>query len=515
MRKWWPLVAVCLGTLMLLIDVTILTVALPDIAVGLHASAAGLQWVIDIYALGLAALLLGIGSLADQFGRRRVYLAGLVLFAAASLACALAPDAAALITARAVQAVGAAAMFATTIALLSVSYSGRERGVAFGVWGAVSGVAAALGPIAGGLLTEYLSWRWIFLVNLPVSVAAVALTLRVLPASRAGGPVRVDLPGVATFTLATGAFTYALTRVSADGWTSAAVDVPLVLAAVALAGFVAVEHRRASPLLDLALFRRPAFTGLMIGSALISASAFAYLVYSSLWLQSVLGRSAIEAGLNLVPMSVSSLVVSVAIGRFLHGWAPRWPVGGGLLLIGAGALLQTVVKAGSTGTVLLPGLIVSGVGVGLAIPPLSSAALGMVPPERSGMAGGAVTTFRQLGYALGIAVSGVIFQSRAANALRGRAHLADAAAESRALAAGQGDALIAHAQAGQRAATGNLVHAAAASALSQVCLVAGTAGVLGGVLVIILLRRPYARPATPRPAGDSHLSTAGDVASPG
>ena len=184
MRKWWPLVAICAGACMLLVDVTIVNVALPDMARQLHTTFSDLQWVIDLYALVLGALVLTVGAVADRFGRRRLYLIGLVLFAAASLACGLAPNVGLLIAARGVQGVGAAAMFATTMALISNTYTGRERGMAFGIWGAVNGAASAVGPIIGGLLTANFGWRWIFLVNLPVSVVAVAMTLRVIAESK-------------------------------------------------------------------------------------------------------------------------------------------------------------------------------------------------------------------------------------------------------------------------------------------------------------------------------------------
>ena len=221
MRKWWPLVAICAGACMLLVDVTIVNVALPDMARQLHTTFSDLQWVIDLYALVLGALVLTVGAVADRFGRRRLYLIGLVLFAAASLTCGLAPNVGLLIAARGVQGVGAAAMFATTMALISNTYTGRERGMAFGIWGAVNGAASAVGPIIGGLLTANFGWRWIFLVNLPVSVVAVAMTLRVIGESKDPTPRRVDLPGMVTFTVAAAALTYALIR---GAWASARDD---------------------------------------------------------------------------------------------------------------------------------------------------------------------------------------------------------------------------------------------------------------------------------------------------
>ncbi|EDX22268.1 integral membrane efflux protein [Streptomyces sp. Mg1] len=373
MRKWLPLTAVCLGAFMLLVDVTIVTVALPDMAADMHSGFAGLQWVMDVYALALAALLLGAGSLADRIGRRRVYLGGLALFAAASLACGLATGPGALIAFRALQGIGGAAMFATTMALLSSAYQGRDRGVAFGVWGAVNGAAAAAGPILGGVLTEQFGWRWIFFINLPVSALAVYVTLRAVGESRDPRAKGLDLPGMATFTAGAGTLTYALIRGGEDGWTSAATLGLFGLAAVAFASFVVAELRGSHPMLDLSLFRDPAFTGIMAGSLLLSGAAFSYLMYTSLWLQSAEGMGPVGAGLVLVPLSLAAFVVAAAAGRLLHGMPARLTVGGGLLLIGIGALLQALLlDAGDGWPALVPGLVVNGVGGGAATSALVS-----------------------------------------------------------------------------------------------------------------------------------------------
>jgi EmrB/QacA subfamily drug resistance transporter len=474
MRKWLPLTAVCLGAFMLLVDVTIVTVALPAMARGLKASFAGLQWVLDIYALALAALLLGIGAIADLFGRRKVYVAGLVVFAAASLACGLAPSAATLIAARGAQGAGAAAMFTTTLALLNSTYHGKDRGVAFGVWGAVNGVAAAAGPALGGLLTEHVSWRAIFLVNLPVSAVAIALVFAVIAPSRREPDARVDVAGTCAFTVCVAALTYGLIRAGDDGFAAAVPLAMFALAAVALAVFVAVERRSAHPLLDLGLFRGPAFTAIMIGGALLMASAFSCMAFTSVWLQSVLDLDPVRAGLALLPLAVTSFVVSAAGARLTHRIPARLTVGAGLLLIGAGSGLQGVIDAGSTWTVILPGLLIGGVGVGVVIPALSAAAMASVPHERGGMAGGAFNTARQLGYALGIAVLGVVLRARVEHVLTG--HVPDPHA-------------LAGAASGGRAPHLPIVRTAIASGLDTVYAVAGGLGVAAGVIVLVFLRQ--------------------------
>ncbi|MFI9269563.1 MFS transporter [Kitasatospora sp. NPDC052896] len=489
MRKWLPLIAVCLGAFMLLVDVTVVTVALPDMASGLHTSFAELQWVMDGYALALAALLMGAGSLADLVGRRRVYVAGLVLFAAASLACGLATGPGALIAFRAVQGIGGAAMFATTMALLNSTYHGRDRGVAFGVWGAVSGAAAATGPVLGGLLTQHLDWRWIFFVNLPVSALAVLVTLRYVGESRNPHARGVDLPGLLTFTVAAGAVTFALVRGGDNGWTSATTLGLLALGALALVAFVLVERRTAHPMLDLALLRRPSFAGVLLGGLLLSGAAFSYFGLTSLWLQSVRGMGPVTAGLALLPMSVASCLVSAGAGRRLHSVSPRLTIGLGLLLIGTGALLQATVGAGSSWPVLLPGLAVSGIGVGVAVPALSATAMAAVPPERGGMAAGAVNTARQLGNALGIALLGVAFQNGLSDGLRSRG-AADPRPLADALAGGRAAAVIDRSAPQLHASIRALVDGAFADGLRASYLLAGALGIAGGLLVLLLVRKP-------------------------
>lgn len=411
MRTWGPLTAVCLGTFMLLLDVTIVVVALPDMAGSLRASLGDLQWVVDGYALVLAALLLGAGAAADILGRRRVHVVGVALFAVASLLCGLAPGPGTLVAARVVQGVGAAAMLATTLPLLGSVYQGRRRSVALGVWGAVSGGAAAVGPVLGGLLTEGPGWRWIFFVNLPVSVAAVWLTLRAVPESRGPRGMRVDWLGTLGFAGFAGGTTYGVVRAGEDGWGGTAALVSFAAAALALVFFLAVERRVAHPLLDPSLLRKPAFVGVMAGALAFNGVAFGVLAYTSIWMQTLLGMSPVHGGLAVLPLTGAAVVVAILGGKLLHGVPARLTIGGGLLLVSTGSFCQAVLGAGSTWTALVPGLVLVGVGTGLVSPAIAGAALAAVPAERSGMAGGAVNTFRQLGYALGVAVCGTVLTS--------------------------------------------------------------------------------------------------------
>jgi len=490
MKKWWPLVAVCAGAFMLLVDVTIVTVALPDMARELHTTFQDLQWVIDLYALVLAALVLTVGAVADRLGRRRVYVIGLAVFALSSLTCGLARNVTVLIAARGVQGLGAAAMFATTMALISSSYSGRDRGVAFGAWGAVNGAAAAAGPIAGGLLTSHFGWRWIFLVNLPVSVVAVALTFLVVRESTNPHPARVDVPGMVSFTAAAACLTYALIR---GAWGSGLTVALLAVTVASLVAFVLAERRRPDPMLDLSLLRNAPFTALLVAGALLSAAAWASMTYESLWLQSVLGLSPIKAGLVLLPASLAAFGVSAAIGRVLHVASPRLLVGVGLLVIAAGALAQGVVRAGSGWWVVMPGLALVGVGAGLAMAPLSATAMAAVPGSRAGMAGGAVSTFRQLGYAFGIAVLGEVF----------RGGLSRVAGPSLAGVLGGGEAGAVMARSPGLAP---LVHRAFATGLDLTFVVAAGLGVVAGVVVLV-----FVRPAVP----PAEVSYDAEVSRPG
>jgi EmrB/QacA subfamily drug resistance transporter len=479
MRKWLPLIAICAGTFMLLVDVTIVTVALPDMARGLHTSLPDLQWVLDLYALVLAALVLTAGSVADRIGRRTVYLVGLVVFAVSSLTCGLSSSVGMLIAARGVQGLGAAAMLATTMALISSSYSGRDRGIAFGVWAAINGGASAAGPLVGGLLTTHFGWRWIFLVNLPVSVLAVVLTLLAVHDSRDPRPRRVDLPGMVSFTVAAAALTYALVRGS---WGSALTLGLFAVAAVALAVFVVAERLRRDPMLDLSLLRNPTFTTLLGVVALLPAAAWAAMAYQSLWLQSVLGLDPIQAGLLFLPCSLTTFGVSIVVGRKMHKASPRWLIGTGFLLIAAGALAQAVLRTGSGWAVEVPGLVLIGLGAGLVLAPLSATAMAAVPGPRAGMAAGAVNTFRQLGYALGIAVLGEI--------LRGELERTAGQSVAGQLSGGQASAVIAR---GGGAA--HLAHHAFANGLDLTFVVAAAFGLVAAIAVFAFVRPAGAAPA--------------------
>jgi EmrB/QacA subfamily drug resistance transporter len=396
---------------MLLLDITIVNVALPDIQKALKASFSDLQWVVDAYALALATCVLTAGALADLFGRKRLFLLGIVLFTAASAACGAAFDPLFLIVARGVQGIGGAMMFATALALLSQEFHGRERGTAFGLWGAVIGAAVAIGPLAGGMLTSWISWRWIFFVNIPIGVVAVALGMRQLHESSDPEHSRLDPLGLVTLTAGLFCLILALIEGNGHGWTSAFILALLAAAVVLLAAFVATQAREGNTMVDLTLFGRPAFVGAQTTAFAISSSMFAMFLYLTLYLQDILGLSPLQTGLRFLPLSVVSFFAAPLAGR-LSGTLPiRALLGSGLALNALAMWLMSRVSTESHWTVLLPGFIVGGIGIGFVNAPLATTAVSTVRVERAGMASGLNNTFRQVGIATGIAALGAIFES--------------------------------------------------------------------------------------------------------
>ncbi|HEU4392822.1 MAG TPA: MFS transporter [Solirubrobacterales bacterium] len=424
-ERWTTLLVVSAATAMLLLDVTVVNVALPAIGSDLDASFAEMQWVIDAYALMLAATLLGAGVLADRIGRRAIFAAGLALFTACSALCAVAPSPLFLDLARGAQGVGGAAMFAASLALLANEFQDAERGFALGIWGGVTGAALAIGPLVGGLLTDELSWRWIFLVNLPLGALLSWLTLRSLPESRDERPRPLDLAGMTTFAAACFLATYGLIRGNEDGWGSLPIAGSLIGAAVLLVAFVAVELRSPAPMLPLSLFRIPAFSGTALVAFAQSVALYPLILFLAIYLQSGLGFSPTETGLRILPLTLVLVVVAPISGRLSGRWPLRVPLTTGLVLIGTGLLLMRSIDAGSDWTVLLPGLLVGGLAIGIISPALAAAMVSVLPVERSGLASGINNTFRQLGIALGIAGLGAIFEHRAGQALDPRTGIVD------------------------------------------------------------------------------------------
>jgi EmrB/QacA subfamily drug resistance transporter len=477
-RKWWTLLAVSVATFMLLLDITVVNVALPAIREDLDAGFTDLQWVLDAYALTLAGLVLAAGSLADRLGRRRVFAAGLAVFTVASLLCALAPDPTFLNLSRALQGVGAAVMFAVSLALIAQEFRpGRERGMAMGVYGATIGVAVAVGPLVGGALTDGLGWESIFYLNIPIGVAALAITYLRLRESRDPNATRVDWAGVAIFSAALFVLVLALLRGNDEGWGSSLIVSLFAASALLLVAFVAVEHRVREPMLPLALFRLASFTGVQVAAFALSASLYAMFLYLTLYLQNYLGHSPFETGLRYLPATVLVFLCSAVAGALIGRVPARLLLSAGLGLTGLGLLMMSGIEAGSEWTTLLVGFLVAGAGSGLLNPVIADVAVSVVPKERSGMAAGINDTFRQVGVAVGIALWGAIFVGRGAD------RVGELAAGTPAASGERPRELV------EAASTGNLDHALAAlpPQARQVAAEAAGEGFLTGLNDVLTL----------------------------
>ena len=497
-QKWWTLITVCVGIFMLLIDITVVNVALPQIQRSLHSSFSDLQWVVNAYALTLAALLLTAGSIADLVGRKRVFAIGLILFTAASLVCGLSGSALTLNVARAVQGIGGAIMLATSLALIAQAFRGRDRGTAFAAYGAVIGAAVAVGPLVGGALTSGIGWRWIFFVNVPIGVAAVVLTLTHVAESRDPDATGVDWLGLTTFSGALFLFVYALIEGNDRGWGSAEILGCFGGAAVLLCAFLVAELRQERPMFDLSLLRRPAFAGASVVAFTMSGSLFALFLFLTLFIQNVIGYGPFQAGLRFLPLTVPVLLVAPIAGRATVRVPVRLILGFGLIVVAVGLVLMSGLSGGSGFTHLLPGFIVGGIGVGVVNPALASTAVGVVPHNRSGMASGINNTFRQVGIATGIAAYGAIFQhevsSRTLATLTKSGQLGAVVRGTH----GQLQSTFASGSTGRLAQTlpptlrhalVGAFHTAFAGALNEILLIAAVVALAGAIGGLVLVRR--------------------------
>jgi len=415
-RKWWTLIAVSVATFMLLLDITVVNTALPAIEEDLGASFTDLQWVVDAYTLTLAAFVLTAGSLADRFGRRRVFAVGLVIFTVASLLAGLASDPTFLNLARALQGVGGAILFAVSLALVAQEFeAGKERATALAVYGGTIGVAVAVGPLVGGALVDGLGWQSVFFLNVPVGIAGVAVTYLKLRESRDPNATKLDWAGVATFSASLFLLVLGLVRGNEEGWGSTVIVTLFAASAALLAAFLVVERRVREPMLPLHLFKRPAFTGVQLAAFAVSGSMFALFLYLTLYLQSYLDHTPFEAGVRYLPITLASFFVAPVAGALMTRVQSRVLLGIGLAGAGAGLAWMSGVGVTDEWTGLLGGLLVAGAGVGLLNPIIADVALKVVPREQSGMAAGINDTFRQVGIAVGVALWGAIFLSRGAD----------------------------------------------------------------------------------------------------
>ena len=411
-RKWWTLGAVAFGLFMIMLDNTIVNVALPSIQRDLGIGISELEWVVNGYALTFAVLMLTGGKLADLLGRRRIFIAGLLIFTASSLACGLAPSASWLIGARVVQGVGSALMNPATLSIITATFPPRQRGMAIGIWAGVSAMALAIGPLIGGVITEQINWSWIFFINVPVGVLGIVVARLVITESRdTSAEQRLDLPGLLTSGIGLFALTYALIEANTYGWTSARILGLFAVAIAGLAAFVVLELRQGIPMLDLHLFKNSTFAGANATMMLVALAMFGVFFFVSLYMQNILHYSATQAGAAFLPMTMLIILVAPVAGKLSDRVGARWLMGTGMLCLCASLLVFSRLDAGSSFWNILPGLVVGGFGMALSMTPTTAAAMGSVPVDKAGVGSAVLNSMRQIGGSLGIAIMGAIVAS--------------------------------------------------------------------------------------------------------
>jgi EmrB/QacA subfamily drug resistance transporter len=411
-RKWWTLAAVAFGLFMIMLDNTVVNVALPSIQKDLDVKLSELEWIVTAYALTFAALLITGGKLGDLLGRRRLFVVGIAIFTLSSLACGLAPTAEFLIGARAVQGVGAALMNPASLSIITATFPPRERGQAIGIWAGVSAMALAIGPLVGGLIVDNINWNWIFFINVPVGVAGIIVSQLVIKESRdTSHEQSIDLPGLITSTAGLFALTYALIEGNRHGWTSPEIVGLFAAAAALLVGFVVLEHYQRLPMLDLSLFRNSSFLGANLVAMLVSLGMFGVFFFVSLYIQNILGWSPTKAGASFLPMTILIILVAPVAGKLSDRVGSRWLMGAGMTLVSISLLLYQRVGLHSTFWTLLPAMLLGGVGMAMTMSPMTAAAMSSVPVDKAGVGSGVLNSFRQLGGSLGIALMGAILAS--------------------------------------------------------------------------------------------------------
>jgi EmrB/QacA subfamily drug resistance transporter len=411
-RKWWTLGAMCFALFMIMLDNTVVNVALPSIQKDLGASISGLEWTVNGYTLSFAVLLATGGRLGDIFGRRRMFLTGVIIFALSSATAGLAPDETSLVVSRIVQGVGAALMMPGTLSIITDAFPAHERGKAMGTWAGVSALALAIGPVLGGFLTENVSWRAIFYINIPVAIGAVAATLFAVRESRDTSVGReVDYPGVAVITIGLTALVLALVEGNSWGWGSTQVIGLLALAVVAMPAFVMIENRVKAPMIQFDLLSDRNFLGAVVVALIITFTMMGMFFFLALYLQDILGYSPLEAGVRFLPSTLMIVGVAPISGRLADRYGPRWLIGGGLLLVAASLFVFSGIGVDTGYLELLPGFVLLGIGVAMTMSPMTSAAMNAVPVQKAGVASGVLSMFRMVGGSLGIAITGAIFQA--------------------------------------------------------------------------------------------------------
>jgi EmrB/QacA subfamily drug resistance transporter len=412
-KKWWTLGAVAFGLFMIMLDNTVVNVALPSIQRDLGVGLSELEWIVTGYALTFAALMLTGGKLADAYGRRLIFVVGIVIFTLSSLACGLADSGSVLIAARIVQGVGAALMNPATLSIIAATFPPKERGTAIGIWAGTAALALAIGPLVGGLLTEHLSWSWIFFINVPVGILAIAASFLLIDESRDETHVRLDIPGLLTSGVGLFSLTYALIEANSYGWGSARIVGAFVVAAVSLTTFIVLERRQRAPMLDLTLFRSGTYVGANLVVLLVALAMFGVFFFVSLYMQNILGYSAVQTGAAFLPMTLMVIAIAPIAGKASDRFGSRWLMTAGMALLGVELLYFSQLGQDATFWTLLPALLIGGLGMSLTMTPSAAAATRAVPVAKAGVGSAVLNACRQVGGSVGIALMGAIVASRA------------------------------------------------------------------------------------------------------
>jgi EmrB/QacA subfamily drug resistance transporter len=411
-KKWWTLAAVSVGLFMIMLDNTVVNVALPSMRQSLHMSLSELEWVVAGYALTFAAFMLTGGKLADYVGRRLIFMVGLAVFTGASLACGLAPNGGFLIGSRVVQGLGGALMNPATLSIITATFAPRERGKAIGIWAGVSGMALAIGPLVGGLLTEHVNWNWIFFINVPVGILGLLAIPFFIDESRdTSHEQRLDVPGLVTSAVGLFALTYAFIEANNYGWGSSRILGAFAVAAVMLVAFVVLEGRQRVPMLELALFKNRTFSGANGSMLFVGLAMFGTFFYVSIYMQQVLGYSPVQAGASFLPMTLLIILIAPRAGALTDKVGSRWLVGGGMTLLAVMLFYYSQLGANESFWAILPGLLIGGIGMGSTMTPLTAAAMSAVAVDKAGVGSAVLNSARQVGGSLGIAVMGAIVAS--------------------------------------------------------------------------------------------------------
>jgi EmrB/QacA subfamily drug resistance transporter len=402
------LASVSFGLFMIMLDNTVVNVALPSIQRDLDADLSELEWIVTGYALTFASLMLVGGKVADAYGRRLVFVIGIVVFTFASLMCGLADSSEMLIGARVLQGAGAALMNPATLSIIAATFPPRERGTAIGIWAGTSALALAIGPLVGGLITEHIDWSWIFFVNVPVGALAIVASLLFIDESRDETHERLDLPGLITSALGLFALTYGLIEANTYGWGSARILGTFVLAAVSLVAFIALEKRQRAPMLPLELFRNRTYTGANLVMLLVALAMFGVFFFVSLYMQNILGYSAVQTGAAFLPMTVLIILVAPIAGKTSDRLGSRGLITGGMTLLAVQLLLFSQLSADASFWNLLPALLIGGVGMALTMTPSAAAATRSLPVDKAGVGSAVLNSARQVGGTMGVAIMGAI-----------------------------------------------------------------------------------------------------------